>query len=137
MAEAEEDDQGRSEELSELAIQDYTYALELDPNNIDYLLQRGSVLHGLNRWKDAKADFAQVLALDPNNASALAGLGWAAFQQGVQAYNVNDTRRSSNAVTRSAVYFSPYRRGRPSRGRSGSTGSAYRAVSLRTWPMTP
>lgn len=54
---------------------DCNAALLLNPNNIKALLRRGQALEGLEKYKDALADFEAALRMDPNNAMGLQAVG--------------------------------------------------------------
>jgi len=54
----------------EAAEADCTAALALDSVNAKALLRRGFAREGMNKMAEAKKDFLQVLAIEPNNAQA-------------------------------------------------------------------
>lgn len=55
----------------EQAVADYTSAIQLDPANAKYYLNRGCILsHWLQKDKEAVCDFEKVLELEPNNVEA-------------------------------------------------------------------
>jgi tetratricopeptide (TPR) repeat protein/energy-coupling factor transporter ATP-binding protein EcfA2 len=55
------------------AVASYTHALELDPENVEYVAARAPFNLALERTTDANADFDRALAADPENADLLAG----------------------------------------------------------------
>ena len=57
---------GRFEE----AIECYDKAIELEPRNTSFLLNKGVVLMELDRFDEAEILFTKVLALDPSNDDA-------------------------------------------------------------------
>ncbi|MBO6105231.1 MAG: tetratricopeptide repeat protein, partial [Methanobrevibacter sp.] len=59
-------DLGRFEE----AIECYDKAIELEPRNTSFLLNKGVVLMELDRFDEAEILFTKVLALDPSNDDA-------------------------------------------------------------------
>ncbi|ETK79176.1 hypothetical protein L915_14944 [Phytophthora nicotianae] len=56
-----------SRRLEKRALQDYSRALELDPNNVETLRLRGESFMHLARYDDALADFAAALEVDPHD----------------------------------------------------------------------
>ena len=52
------------------AIDEYSKAIELNPNNADVYLNRGSVYHELQKYNEAIRDYTRVLELDSNYAYA-------------------------------------------------------------------
>jgi serine/threonine protein kinase len=64
-----------------IAREDYTsaiatigYAIQLQPQSVEYLHQRAALFQGQQRLREAAADFRQIVALDPSDAAARAGL---------------------------------------------------------------
>ena len=53
------------------AIQDFTQAIDLDPNNAKYYNTRGNAYYGLKQYTKAILNYAQAIDLDPNNATIL------------------------------------------------------------------
>ena len=62
-------------------LADFDQAIRLDPENVDYYVQRGVAYHALGQLDAALEDFEQALAWDPNYAQALTGQGWVFFQK--------------------------------------------------------
>eukprot|EP00644_Phytophthora_capsici_P007966 jgi/Phyca11/128651/e_gw1.77.88.1 len=56
-----------SRRLEKRALEDYSRALELAPNNVETLRLRGEAHMHLARYDDALADFAQALEVDPHD----------------------------------------------------------------------
>ncbi|MCI5056926.1 MAG: tetratricopeptide repeat protein [Flavobacteriales bacterium] len=52
------------------AIRDFTKAIEIDGNNIDYFFKRATAEYHLADWDDALNDFSKVIELDPTNSLA-------------------------------------------------------------------
>lgn len=59
------------------ARQDFTTALDRDPNMVTAFVNRGYVLHDLRKPRDAAADFESALKREPNNGEAHLGLAYA------------------------------------------------------------
>ena len=68
-----------SEMLTE-AVDDFTHALELDPNMATGLVNRGFVLNDVQNARQAAADFARAIHLKPNYGEAHLGLAYANLQ---------------------------------------------------------
>lgn len=51
---------------TEGALQDYVFALQLDPSNSDLWLNKGIVLYELQNYSEAISDFSKSLELNPN-----------------------------------------------------------------------
>ena len=79
-------------ELEE-ARQDFTKALERDPNVVTAYVNRGYVLHDLRESKAAASDFEAAIQRDPNNGEAHLGLAYANL----------DLRKSSLALKESQL----------------------------------
>jgi len=63
--------------LSEQARQDFTEALDRDPNVVTAHVNRGYMLNDLHQAQAAAADFESALNLEPNNGEAHLGLAYA------------------------------------------------------------
>jgi tetratricopeptide (TPR) repeat protein len=63
----------------DLAKQDFTEALNRDPNVVTAYVNRGYVLHDLRESKAAAADFQAALKREPNNGEAHQGLAYASL----------------------------------------------------------
>jgi tetratricopeptide (TPR) repeat protein len=68
-----------SEMLTE-AVNDFTHALELDPNMATGLVNRGFVLNDTQNAHQAAADFAKAIRLKPDYGEAHLGLAYANLQ---------------------------------------------------------
>jgi tetratricopeptide (TPR) repeat protein len=77
----------------EEARQDFTKALERDPNVVTAYVNRGYVLHDLRESKAAASDFENAIQRDPNNGEAHLGLAYANL----------DLRKSSIALKESQL----------------------------------
>jgi tetratricopeptide (TPR) repeat protein len=77
----------------EEARQDFTEALERDPNVVTAYVNRGYVLHDLRESKAAASDFEAAIQRDPNNGEAHLGLAYADL----------DLRKSSLALKESQL----------------------------------
>jgi tetratricopeptide (TPR) repeat protein len=77
----------------EEARQDFTKALERDPNVVTAYVNRGYVLHDLRESKAAASDFENAIQRDPNNGEAHLGLAYANL----------DLRKSSIAIKESQL----------------------------------
>jgi tetratricopeptide (TPR) repeat protein len=56
------------------AIDDYTQAIRLDPDNAAAYSNRGNAYYGKGDYQRTRADWEQALRLDPNNATARSNL---------------------------------------------------------------
>ncbi|KAL7682454.1 putative tetratricopeptide-like helical domain superfamily [Plasmopara halstedii] len=56
-----------SRRLEKRALQDYTKAMELEPQNIETLRLRGEALMHLGRYEDALKEYSSALEIDPND----------------------------------------------------------------------
>ncbi len=59
----------------ELSVKDYSKTLELNPDFVPALLNRGSLNFAHQKFGEAKADFEKILILSPNHVEALLNLG--------------------------------------------------------------
>ena len=57
------------------AIQDYSKAIELNPNYFHAYMYRGVAWHNLRKYEEAMADYAQAIALEPRDAYVYANRG--------------------------------------------------------------
>lgn len=64
------------------AINDINKAVELEPKNLEYLLEKGGVLLRLNQLDNAIATFKQIITLDSKQAPAYRMMGYAEIQKG-------------------------------------------------------
>lgn len=64
------------------AIAKYTEALEMDPNNVVYLLNRSAAYASNNESKKAIADAERAIELDPKSSKPYSRLGLAQFSLG-------------------------------------------------------
>ncbi|MFO7940873.1 MAG: tetratricopeptide repeat protein [Bacteroidales bacterium] len=62
---------------SDKALDDYSKAIELDPDNPNVYIYRGTLYFGNEDYTLAIEDFEKVILLDPNNPSAYYNLGMA------------------------------------------------------------
>src|SRR4051794_41022313 len=56
---------------SDSTINSFDKILELDPNNINALVNKGNILLNLSKYNEGLQCFAKVLVIDPNNITAL------------------------------------------------------------------
>jgi tetratricopeptide (TPR) repeat protein/predicted aspartyl protease len=84
---------------NEHALADLTRAVELSPNNADYLYERGQVLLRTRELQKALADFNAALALKPDHIPAL--LSRARLQ--INTRNLPEARADLDAVDRLAA----------------------------------
>jgi tetratricopeptide (TPR) repeat protein len=70
----------RGDEISESeldeAINDYTYAIELDPKNVDLLVKRMDSYNDDKNFQKALTDINSAINLEPDNAWLYTGRGW-------------------------------------------------------------
>ena len=64
------------------ALDDINKAVELEPNNVDYLLEKSSVHLRVNQVTESIDALRQVIAIDSENAAAYRMLGYCLIQQG-------------------------------------------------------
>jgi tetratricopeptide (TPR) repeat protein len=67
----------KHEGLNEQARQDFTGALDRDPNVVTAYVNRGYLLNDLHQAQAAAADFESALSREPNNGEAHLGLAYA------------------------------------------------------------
>ena len=63
--------------LSDDAIKWYDKALELDPKNVDVMLEKGLALYNLAKFTKAVECFDKVIAINGNNSMAIKYKRWA------------------------------------------------------------
>ena len=66
-----------SQERHELAIEDYSRVIDLDPRNRDVLYSRGIARMYVARFESAVEDFEAIIGIEPGNAAARAARGLA------------------------------------------------------------
>jgi lipoprotein NlpI len=77
----------------DLAIADFTRALELDPANLNACANRGILYATIGNWDAAISDLSAVIAQDPNYAEALySNRGIAFLQKGLCNAAVRDLK---------------------------------------------
>ncbi|HUW96161.1 MAG TPA: tetratricopeptide repeat protein [Anaerolineae bacterium] len=76
------------------AVDCYTRALRLDPDNAVVYVNRGNKKLALSRFEDAAGDFREAIALDPDLAAANSGLGSAQVYLGHLKEAVDSFRRA-------------------------------------------
>jgi tetratricopeptide (TPR) repeat protein len=69
----------KHEGLNEQARQDFTEALDRDPNVVTAYVNRGYLLNDLHQSQAAAADFESALSREPNNGEAHLGLAYASL----------------------------------------------------------
>jgi len=72
------------------AVNDYTLALQLEPNNIHALHNRGICYQKLAKFNEAIEDFTLVIKSNPNNSSAYFNRGCCFDSQGNVNKAIND-----------------------------------------------
>jgi tetratricopeptide (TPR) repeat protein len=82
------------------ALGDINRSVELDPNDVNALQQRGNVLLALNRWKEARQDFGQIVERAPDDAGVWNNYGLALEGAG-------QTNEALKAFTRATVCNPP------------------------------
>ena len=63
------------------AINDINKAVELEPQNVEYWLEKGGIHLRVNQLDEAVTALQKVLNLDPKNAGAYRMLGYTQIQQ--------------------------------------------------------
>lgn len=66
------------------AITDYTTAIKLQPENVEYLQHRADAQLAMGRFDDAAADFATIISIDEGNTEGQLGMGKIAQRRGQQ-----------------------------------------------------
>lgn len=64
------------------ALEDLSNLVELEPMNVEVLVERGIVHRRLGDYEKALADYAMALQIQPNNASAYNSRAWALYLRG-------------------------------------------------------
>ena len=64
------------------AIEAYSYAITLNPNNVDAYLNRGVTYGNKGDSERAMADFNRAIELNPDDAKAYISRGWAYYKKG-------------------------------------------------------
>ena len=64
----------------ENALDDYRVAQALKPQEINYLIYAGVILHELGRYTEAIQVYSRTLQVEPDRADAYVGRAWANFQ---------------------------------------------------------
>jgi len=83
----------------ETAIEDYTKAIELNPQKSKYIYHRGLAYFQLNQYEQAKKDFQTTLAMDGGNADIYVKLAFLKQQE-------NDLKGAIEGYTK-AIEFNP------------------------------
>lgn len=83
----------------EAAIEDYTKAIELNPQKSKYIYHRGLAYFQLNQYEQAKKDFQTTLAMDGGNADIYVKLAFLKQQE-------NDLKGAIEGYTK-AIEFNP------------------------------
>ncbi|MFB3916833.1 MAG: tetratricopeptide repeat protein [Terriglobales bacterium] len=108
--------QKQTQLLSE-AVDDYTRAIELDPNMVEAYINRGYVLNDLQNAEQAAQDFEHVLKSSPDNGVARLGLSFSYLQLHKAKLALDEAQQAQNLL-----------------GESGSThlamAGAYRQMRL-------
>jgi tetratricopeptide (TPR) repeat protein len=66
----------------EEAIEDYSVAIRINPNNADYFNNRGVSKHDLGRYEEAIEDYSAAIRIDPNHIFARANIGLSKCSKG-------------------------------------------------------
>ncbi|MBG0743512.1 MAG: serine protease, partial [Cylindrospermopsis raciborskii KL1] len=91
------------------AIDDFTQALKLDPNNAITYYDRGAARYNLGDNKGAIDDYNQALKLDPNYAHAYIGRGNARYNLGDNKGAIDDYNQAIKLDPKNALAY--YNRG--------------------------
>ncbi len=87
------------------AVNDFTQAINTDPNFADAYYNRGLVLGRLEKHEQAISDFTQALTLNPKNINAFADRGVAYGSLGQHALAISDF---TQAITLNPNFASAY-----------------------------
>ena len=93
----------------EAAIAALGDAIELAPDQTEFLVIRGAILGRLRRFNDAEADLRRVLKLHPAHAPALHELGLVFLRKGLAAPAAEMFQRSLSRHTNGPRHRSRYR----------------------------
>ena len=96
-------------EQHELAIEDYTGVLALDPRNRDVLYSRGIARMYAARFESAVEDFEAIIGIEPGNAAARAARGLAREALGTQ--GGEGEGKASSGQRRARTWRAPARPG--------------------------
>jgi tetratricopeptide (TPR) repeat protein len=88
------------------ALQDYQMALEYFPDDVDTLVQVGSLYETLGRYEESYDKFARVVALDPRNVSAINHIADMLFVMGSSEEALSELDRSLQIEPLSITYLS-------------------------------
>ena len=64
----------------DMAVQDFTKAIMLDPNNAGGYIARGNVLYNLSKYKEAVDDFLKAEILNPDNSVITYNIGMSYYR---------------------------------------------------------
>ena len=92
----------------ELAIEDYTNALDLDSNNVETLIRRGQASYSLGKNENAIRDFKAAIKLDRGNDQALYQLSKTRYDLGEFPLALRDIRRAIESSPRNVTYHGLY-----------------------------
>ena len=79
-----------------IAINDYTKAIEIYPSNTKAYIQRGRTYIGLGNYELAKKDLSRSIMLEPNNEKALFYRGIARIESGLPWLGCLDIKKAFN-----------------------------------------
>ncbi|QYX30608.1 serine protease [Sphaerospermopsis torques-reginae] len=98
---------GAYSELKEYkqAIDDYTQAIKIDPENAEYYKNRGLAYFQLKDYKQAINDYTQAIKIDPKDALYYVGRGLAYFQLKDYKQAINDYTQAIKIDPKKAIYY--------------------------------
>jgi tetratricopeptide (TPR) repeat protein/S1-C subfamily serine protease len=87
------------------AIDDYTQAMKIDPENAEYYKNRGSAYVQLKEYKQAIDDYTQAIKIDDKNAIYYVGRGLAYFRLKDYKQAINDWTQAIKLDPKNAGYY--------------------------------
>jgi tetratricopeptide (TPR) repeat protein/S1-C subfamily serine protease len=87
------------------AIDDYTQAMKIDPENAEYYKNRGSAYSKLKEYKQAINDYTQAIKIDDKNAIYYVGRGLAYFRLKDYKQAINDYSQAIKIDDKNAIYY--------------------------------
>jgi tetratricopeptide (TPR) repeat protein len=90
-------------EMMDEALVDYGKSIELDPEDVDSLVQRGRAKYGMEDTDGAIADFKAAIKLDPKHASAYIERGYAFFSKGALDAALSDFKNYTRLVPENPI----------------------------------
>ena len=90
------------------AIEDYTNALAMEPDNVETLIRRGQAWYSLEKNENAVKDFKSAIKRDRGNDHALYHLALTRMDLGEDKLALRDIRRAIESSPRNVRYYGLY-----------------------------